>query len=111
MGVIYLPERYCVSVGDVEMVSIDYTDHLDSGELLTGTPTITEQTTSHLTLGNKAVSTAILTIKGRSVAVGAAVQFSVSGQQADTSYEIRVSVGTDASPARTIVRGLWFDTE
>ena len=31
-----------ISVGDTETVSIDFSEHLDSGELLTGTPTVIE---------------------------------------------------------------------
>lgn len=93
-----------ISAGDTEVVSIDYGNHLDSGELLTGTPTVTEVTTSDLTLANKAVSTAALTINNQAVAVGEAVQFSVTGQVAGTEYTIQITVSTDATVARTFVR-------
>lgn len=104
--VLTISQHAVISVGDVELVAIDYTDLLDTGELLTGTPTVTEQTTADLTLANKAVSTASLTILGTTVVTGAAVQFSIQGQQASTCYTIRVSVGTDATPARTFVRDI-----
>lgn len=97
-----------ISAGDVEMVAIDYTDHLDSSELLTGTPTVTEQSTTDLTFANQAVSTGALTINGRSVVTGAAVQFKVSGQQATRTYRVRISVGTNSTPARTLVRDIQF---
>lgn len=103
-----LPQIPCLSEGDVDMVAIDYTDWLDSGELLTGTPTAVEVTTEDLTLANKAVSTSSLTINGVTVATGKAVQFSVQGQQAGTLYTVRVTVSTDATPARTAVRDVRF---
>ncbi len=103
-----LQERYTISSGDTEMVSVGY-KNLDSGELLTGTPTIVEVTSTDLTLGNKAVSTAALTIKGESFATGEAVQFSVSGQSAGTVYRIRITVGTDATVARTFVRDILLE--
>jgi hypothetical protein len=104
---IVLPQRPAISVGDTEVVSINYTDHLDSGESLTGTPTVAEVTTTDLTLDDKAVNTAtyVEADSGDTVAVGAAVQFSVAGGTAANSpYTIRVTVSTDATPARTFVR-------
>ena len=91
-----------ISEGDVEMVSIDFTPWLDAGELLTGTPTVAEQTTSDLTIANVAVSTGALTILGDTVATGMAVQAKVSGQLLATgSYSLLVTVSTDATVART----------
>ena len=91
-----------ISEGDVEVVAIDYTPYLDSGELLTGTPTATEQTTSDLTLLSVAVNTASLTILGNTAAIGAAVQFKVSGQLLATGeYSILVTAATDATIPRT----------
>jgi len=105
--VIALPQTFVISVGDTETVAVNFTDHLDSGELLTGTPTVVEVTTSDLTLGSKAVNTAtyVESQSGDTVAIGAAVQFSVSGGTAANSpYKIRVTCSTDATPARTFVR-------
>lgn len=62
--------------------AVDFTDMLDAGEALTGTPTVVEVTTSQLTLDNKAVSTGALTINNRAVAIGDAVQFRVSSGSA-----------------------------
>lgn len=98
-----------ISEGDTETIAIDFTDWLDSGESLTGTPTIVEQTTSDLTIGSVAVSTAILTILDNSVAIGAAVQGSVSGQLASQgTYTVLVTATTDATPARTVAREATF---
>jgi len=101
---ITLQQRPSISASDVELVAIDYQSHLDTGETLTGTPTVVEVTTTDLTLGNKAVSSAVLTILGRSVPIAEAVQFSVTGQKAGTQYRIRVTVSTTSTPARTLVR-------
>ena len=93
-----------VSTGDIELAALDFTDQLDPGELLTGTPTVAEQTTSDLTLADKAVNTATVDVLGRTVTIGMAVQFSFKGGTAGTSYTIQVTVSTDATPARTFVR-------
>jgi len=92
--------RY-LQAGETRNVKIDYTDKLDSGELLTGTPTITEVTSSDLTLANKAVSTAQLTINGATVAIGAAVQFNVTGGTAGTEYKVKIIATSDDSVAQT----------
>src|SRR5512146_2018090 len=103
MGLKTAPQRCVVKVGEVRNVSVDFTDVLDSGELLTGTPTVSEATTTDLTFANKAVNTAALTINGRAVAIGAAVQFKVSGQLAAGSpYTITVTATTTATPAQTL---------
>ena len=103
-----LKQKRTISSGDTEIVSINFTDLLDSGELLTGTPTVAEQTTSDLTLGNKAVNTATYeeAQTGNTVAIGAAVQFTVSPGGSTGTYTIRVTVSTDATPARTFERDL-----
>ena len=106
-----LLQRPKISAGETEVGSIDFQDLLDSGELLTGTPTIVEVTTTALTLSNKVVNTAALTIDGRAVAIGKAVQFKTVGQVAGVTYRIRITVTTDATVARTLVRDVLFTTE
>ena len=81
-------------------VSVSYDDKLESGELLTGTPTITDST-GDLTLSNKLVSTGAETINGISVSAGAAVLFTCAGGTSSTTYTIRIQVTTDASNAQT----------
>lgn len=98
---ITLKHKPLVSVGDVDVMSIDYSDYLDTGESLTGTVTVTEIGTTHLTFANQAVTTSAVTILGRSVASGLAAQFKFSGMQANTTYRVRVDVDTDSTPART----------
>lgn len=109
MSVIALQQQPQMSVGDTETFGIDYTGWLDSGELLTGTPTVVEVISTDLTISNKVISTVLLTILDESdVAIGAAVQFVVSGQLTGITYTVRVTIGTDATPARTIVRDVVF---
>jgi hypothetical protein len=105
--VLTLPQMHTISVGDTEKVSVNYTEHLDVGESLTGTPTVVEITTTDLTIGNKVVSsvTYVESGTGNTVAVGSAVQFTVSGGTAAHSpYTISVTVSTNATPARTFKR-------
>lgn len=104
--VMTLPGMAVISAGETEVISIDYQSHLDTAEFLTSTPIITEQTTTDLTLLSKTVSTTALTINGKSVAIGEAVQFTITGQQAKKTYRIRVAVPTDATPTRTLVRDI-----
>ena len=88
--------------GEVRNVSVSFAGRLDDSELLTGTPTVVEVTTSILTLDNKIVSTAILTINKISVPVGEAVQFNVLASATGT-YQVKITVGTDATPAQTLI--------
>lgn len=90
----YAPQYETVSTNEVRNVAIDFADVLDSGELLTGTPTVTGD--ASLTITNEQVNTSLLTINGESVAVGAGVQFRVSPSTAGV-YTITVRCGTDAS--------------
>lgn len=99
-----------VSAGDTEIGAVDFQDWLDGTELLTGTPTVAEQVTSALTIDNVGRNSATLTIKGRSVTANKAVQFRFSGQVAGTTYRLRVTCGTDATPARTVQRDVTFKT-
>lgn len=102
----YAIERHVKTASEVRNVAVSFVDELDSGELLTGTPTVAEVTTSDLSLTNKAVNTAALTISGKAVAIGQAVQFKVSGGTAGTTYTIKVTVSTDATPAQTLICAL-----
>lgn len=84
-------------------MAISFAGELDDGELLTGTPTITEDTTLDLTISSKAVNTSILTINGISVPIGEAVQCSVLGfVSANYPYTLNITVSTDATPAQVL---------
>lgn len=85
-------------------VNVDFTLYgLDKTELLTGTPVVVEVTTTDLTLANKAVNIATFTNqRGKIVAIGKGVQFTVAGGVAGTSYEVSVQCGTNGSPAQLL---------
>lgn len=90
-----------ISQGDVEVVAVDFGPWLDSGESLTGTPTVAEVGSSDLTLDNAAVSTGSLVINNKTVAAGNAIQFRVQGQQEGTTYTVKITASTDGTIART----------
>jgi hypothetical protein len=100
-----LSQRYTLSVGATRMVRINCTDDLDDGASLTGTPTVAEQTTSDLTLDDKAVNAATYScaVTGKTVAIGKAIEFTVAGGSAGTDYTVRCTCSTDSSPAETLV--------
>ena len=106
------PQIQTIVVGETRNVAVSFAAKLDSGEVLTGTPTIVEVTSSDLTITNKVVSTASLTILGETVATGLACTFTVTGAVAGgglTSgryaglYQIKVTPATNASNAQTLV--------
>jgi hypothetical protein len=99
---IKLDQRPVIAVGDTDFAKVDYTDYLDSTELLTGTPLVDEVTTTDLTITSKAINVASVRILERDVGIGKAVQFKVSGQKVNTEYTIRITVSTDGG--RTCVR-------
>jgi len=99
---------YTIQVGEVRNVAVDFRSVLDTDEAFTGTPTIT--TTAGLTLDNKAVSTATLTINGESVPAGEAIQFRATAVTAAT-YTIEIECDTDASPAQTIIERITMVVE
>lgn len=53
---ILLDERPVISVGDIEVVGVNFTDNLNPGETLTGTPTAVEQNGDDLTITSVAVN-------------------------------------------------------
>lgn len=98
------------TANEVRNLAVDFTDKLDSGEALTGTPTVTSSP-SGLTIASQAVSTGALTILGTSVSSGNAVTCSVSGGSAGTRYTLTVQCGTDATVAQTLEVSCLLDIE
>ena len=96
---IALDQVWKSSVGDTEAGAVNVSPYLDSGELVASV-TVTEITTSDLTLANKAVSTAELTILDETVPVGEAIQFTYSGCLVGVLYKLAIQVTTDSTPAR-----------
>ena len=107
-----IAEKRSYGSGETENVGIDYTDHLDTGETLSGSLTVVEQTSpTELTLASKQINTAATKeILGRTVAISNAVLFTVSGGSStggtneDGFYTIRITV--TSSESRVIERDL-----
>ena len=107
------PQIQTIVVGETRNVAVSFAAKLDSNELLTGTPTVVEVTSSDLTITNAVVSTAELTILSETVAIGQAVTFTVSGALASGGlttppskaglYQIKVTPLTNATNAQTFV--------
>lgn len=100
----------CKAASEVLWVAVDFSPKLQSGELLTGTPTVLEVTSTDLTLANKNISTTALTINENEVASAAAVVFTVAGGSAtggpnsDGCYTIRCTATSDnATQAQTLI--------
>ena len=104
--VLKAPQRYAISVGDVRVVRVNFTDDLDDEISLTGTPTVTASS-SVLTINTSGavVNTTSYTDynTGNVVGVGKAVKFVVSaGTASQSPYDITVTAQTDGTPAETI---------
>ncbi len=97
----------CMSVSEVRSVTLSFVDKLDNGELLTGTPVIEEVGASGLTITNKVVNTAQLTLRiggnDETVAIGKAVQFLVTGVTDGTVHKVKAVVSSDSTPAQTLI--------
>jgi hypothetical protein len=106
-------EMPTLAVGETNNFAVSFANVLDSGELLTGTPTVADEgSATDLTISNVTVNSAALTINGLSVAAGEAVQFKVRGQSvAKSPYTLKITVTTDSSPAQTKVRAIRFNVE
>ena len=90
---------YSISSEQTRIVSVDCRGFLDTGETLSGTPTITEIRTTDLVLSDKAVSTTALDILGASVATGKAVQFKVdaAGVVDGRLYKVKILCATSGT--------------
>ena len=97
------PEIFEAAVGETFCPAVSFAGYLDDGETLTGTPTVAEQSTTHLTISGQTVNVAAKTISGQSVAIGQAVLFTVSGQLAAGSpYTLKITVTTTAGAVRIL---------
>jgi len=77
-----------------------------SDELLTGTPTVLEVGTSDLTISNVGITSDEWILDGFPVSKARAVEFTVAGGVAGTTYALRVTAGTDATGPQTLIRDL-----
>lgn len=108
MSTITASQKPTFAVGDIHIGYVSYAAQLVVGETLTGTPTVTEQLTSDLTISSISINIIGLTINNISVAIGKAVQFILSGQLVENApYTLEITVTT--STGRTLVRYVQFD--
>lgn len=82
--------------------AVDCSGRLASGELLTGTPTVSISPTGP-TISNAQVNGSTVTINGNSCIAGKAVLFTLAGLTLGTDYTITISCGSNSTPAETIV--------
>lgn len=100
------PQRNSKTVSEIRNVAISFSGKLDNGELLTGTPVVTEVDPSSpqaLAFTAIAINTEVLDINDISTPIGEAVQFSVSGGIANAVYIIKIECGTDSTPAQELI--------
>lgn len=98
------PQEQAMRTTETRIISVSFVGKLDSGELLAGVSTPTASP-AEATISDEAVNTSALTILGKPVAIGQAVQFKVTGAAANT-YTITVTATSDSSPAQTLVATL-----
>lgn len=91
--------RY-ITANEIRNAIVSFDDRLDTGEKLTGTPVITSA--AGLTIANKTVNSAAVTVDGESVGIGKAVQFTVSTATSGERYTITIKCTTDSTPAQTL---------
>lgn len=105
MSCVTAEQVYSMTTGEVRGLACHFLDKLGATELLSGTPTVAEQTTSALTIDNQRLNTDAITVLGRACAASQAVLFRVaaSGATAGSEYIIKITCGTDATPAQTLV--------
>ena len=106
-------QRHTLSVGATRVIRVDFTDQLDEGASITGTPTAVEQTTSDLTIDNVAATTADYTddYTRATVSAGKAVLFRVAGGSAGDTHTVLVTAVSDSSPDETIPWNVVFNWE
>lgn len=97
------PQLPVALVGETLLGACSFVRMLDSGELLTGTPTVEEVGSADLTIASETVNNGALVVNGETAAVGQAVQWAMSGQVAGTRYTLRITCATDSVPAQTRV--------
>lgn len=94
-----------ITVGEERNISVTFAGKLDSGESLTGTPTVDIlPVSSGLTVDNIRVNSAQIIIDNEFVGVGKAIQFRAIGAAEGKRYELRVFCLTDAVPPQKVIK-------
>lgn len=89
-----------VNADTTRNAAVDFTQYLESGELLGGTPVVTQvsKTTgaSDLTISGATLNPAVIEVAGSDVAINSAVQFTVvADEDAFGTYKLKIVVETD----------------
>lgn len=80
----------------VRNIAVNFTDWLDHGEIITGTPTVAVSP-SGPTLSAASVNSWRRVVDGRACNPGTVVTFSASGGSASTTYTITITASTSGS--------------
>ena len=91
-----------IPIGSQAVVTFDMTPRLQSGELLTGTPVVTDsKSTGELTISSKQVNS--VADPDNDILIGKAVQFKI-GTSSSTckEYTIATQVDTNGTPPQTL---------
>jgi len=104
---VHARQEHEIAKGATRTVSVSFAGKLESGEVLTGTPSVTAVSGS-ATVGSIARNSAAITVNGVSVATNKAVVFSVSALT-QPRVTLRVACGTDGSPSQTLVMLVTFN--
>jgi hypothetical protein len=97
-----LLKQYPISDNQIRNVAIDFAGMLDEGETLSGTPQVEQVGASSLELTAAAVNTAIISINGRQVPVGEAVQFRVDATGVQPPATVRVDVIVNTTSGQVV---------
>ena len=101
MGDIVASDKVVKHSADDFVVTFNCTNLLTlSGETVTGTPTIDQETdhaTSSLTIGTATVNTSAVTVDGTEIATGKAIQVRVSGGTSKADHTLKCTFSTSGS--------------
>ncbi len=95
------PQMPSIIAGETRLCAIDLTEKLTAAELLTGTPTVTASPNT-LTVSNAQVNSVAIEVLGRTVGIGKAVQFKVTGATAPNRYTLTAACGSTSNPAEAV---------
>lgn len=93
-------QTHCMTMNEEKNLAISFSPLLGDGQVLTGTPVITASPSS-ITITNKVVSIAEITLNQTPVPVGEAVQCHVASPTAVGTYTITILCDDDEDPAQT----------
>lgn len=101
-------QRFTQTPNEVRTVTVGFKDLLESGELLTGTVTVTP-TPATMTCASPIRNASSVVIDGETYLANQAIQFSASAGVEGQVYLILISVATNGSPAQTFNRYIYIE--